>query len=189
MVRFASLAILATSLVASTSAYTAGNNNGRRTFVQNIATATAGVAFLGTTSEAAFALESCPADSKNCVRTSWTPPADTSKSDVIAAVRGVINAYPQEGQAEVDGGGWSIAVDELDGAGTARVEYRSSGKGFFAKAFNGGKPFVDDLKVEIQDSGVVQVKSQSRIGESDFGVNAKRVDYLKAKLAAKGWKV
>lgn len=40
-------------------------------------------------------------------------------------------------QQEVDGGGWSIASDDLDSAGTARIEYRSSGKGFFAKTFNG----------------------------------------------------
>jgi hypothetical protein len=39
--------------------------------------------------------------------------------------------------------------------------------------FNAGKPFVDDLKVEVEDSGVVQIKSQSRVGDSDFGVNAK----------------
>jgi len=76
----------------------------------------------------------------------------------------------------------------LDGSsGFARVEYKSSGKGFFAKAFNGGKPFVDDLKLEVSDGGAVQVKSQSRVGESDFGVNGKRVDYLAAALKAKGW--
>ena len=63
---------------------------------------------------------------------------------------------------DVDGGGWRIASDDLDAAGTARVEYLSSGKGFFAKNFNGGKPFVDDLNVEVDDSGNVQVRSQSR---------------------------
>jgi uncharacterized protein (DUF1499 family) len=32
-------------------------------------------------------------------------------------------------------------------------------------------------------------KSQSRAGDSDFGVNAKRVAFLNAVLAAKGWGV
>ena len=47
----------------------------------------------------------------------------------------------------MDGGGWAIVKDDLDGSGTAALEYKSAGTGFFAKAFNGGKPFVDDLKV------------------------------------------
>jgi uncharacterized protein (DUF1499 family) len=76
----------------------------------------------------------------------------------------------------------------LSGSGSARVEFKSSGKGTFAKIFNGGKPFVDDLKLEIND-GKVEVKSQSRVGDSDFGVNKKRVDYLAALLSAKGWSV
>ena len=90
---------------------------------------------------------------------------------------------------EVDGGGWTITSDRLDETGTARVEYRSSGKGFFAKAFNGGKPFVDDLMIEVDGSGKVQVRSQSRVGESDLGVNAKRVSFLAAELEKKGWTV
>ena len=87
----------------------------------------------------------------------------------------------------MDGGGWAIVKDDLDGSGTAVLEYKSAGTGFFAKAFNGGKPFVDDLKVEIEDGGVVQIRSASRIGDSDFGVNGKRVDALASGLKAKGW--
>ena len=121
----------------------------------------------------ANALELCPKKANNCVRTVWTPPAGTSKDDAVSALRDVINAYPQEGQSDVDGGGWTIAEDDLNGSGTARVEYKSSGKGNFAKFFNGGKPFTDDLKLEVEGSGVVQVKSQSRVGDSDFGVNQK----------------
>jgi hypothetical protein len=84
----------------------------------------------------------------------------------------VLSAYPQEGQDNVDGGGWVIAEDDLDSKGTARVEYRSSGKGNFAKFFNAGKPFVDDLLIEV-GNGAVELRSSSRIGESDFGVNTK----------------
>lgn len=136
----------------------------------------------------AQALEMCPPKANNCVRTTWIPPSGSTNADIAAAVRDVIQAYPQEGQADVDGGGWTIASDDLLGSGSARVEYKSSGKGTFAKIFNGGKPFVDDLKLEIND-GKVEVKSQSRVGDSDFGVNKKRVDYLAALLSAKGWSV
>ena len=50
----------------------------------------------------------------------------------------VLNAYPQEGQDKIDGGGWSV-VEKSDFS--ARVEFKSSGKGFMAKAFNGGQPY------------------------------------------------
>ena len=50
------------------------------------------------------------------------------------------------------------------------------------------RPFIDDLKVEITDNGV-EVRSSSRVGESDFGVNQKRLAYLGQGLAAAGWTV
>ena len=63
--------------------------------------------------------------------------------------------------------------NDLSASGTARVEYKSSGKGPFAKLFNGGKPFTDDLRIEVGSDGVVQIKSNSRVGDSDLGVNTK----------------
>jgi hypothetical protein len=54
---------------------------------------------------------------------------------------------------------------------TFSLSGRCSGKGNFAKFFNAGKPFVDDLNIEIEDDGKVEIKSASRVGESDFGVN------------------
>ena len=85
-------------------------------------------------------------------------------------------------------GGWTIVEDDLAGSGTARVEYKS-GIGNFAKFFNGGKPFIDDLKLEIADSGAVEVRSSSRVGESDLDVNRKRLVYLGKALTAKGWTI
>ena len=98
-----------------------------------------------------------------------------------------LNSCQQQGQNDVDKGGWTIVSDDLAGSGTAAVEYRS-GIGNFAKFLNGGKPFVDDLKLEIQD-GVVQVRSSSRVGDSDFKVNQKRLQFLGNALQAKGWDV
>jgi hypothetical protein len=182
--------VTALALAGSSSAYTASNTSSRRELISNVAKgALFGIGAVTVVPSASDALEMCPPKANNCVRTMWTPPSGTSKDDAIASLRDAINAYPQAGQADVDKGGWAIAEDNLAGSGAARIEYMSSGKGFFAKTFNGGKPFVDDLKLEVEDSGAVQVKSQSRIGDSDLGVNKKRTDYIAATLAAKGWSV
>lgn len=169
------LALFTTTVVSAyTPTTTQSNTSTRRDAFGKVATAfgITAATFLQQPSNA-NALELCPPKANNCVRTTWTPPADTSKEAAVKSLRDAINAYPQEGQSDVDGGGWSIAEDDLVGSGSARVEYKSSGKGNFAKFFNGGKPFVDDLKLEVESNGVVQVKSQSRVGDSDFGVNQK----------------
>lgn len=133
------------------------------------------------------ALAPCPPNSKNCLRTVWTPPSTSSKKDAIDNLRAAILEYPQEGQQKADMGGYKIVSDDLEGAsGLMRVEY-TSGIGFFSKTFNGGKPFKDDLLLEVDQKGAVQVRSSSRVGESDLGVNKKRVDYLAASLTQKGW--
>lgn len=175
------------SLASTASAWSTSTS--RRELLSNVAKGAAfGVAGASLVAPA-DALEMCPPKANNCVRTKWSPPAGTSKEDSIKQLRDALNAYPQAGQADVDGGGWAIAEDDLAGAGTARIEYKSSGKGNFAKFFNGGKPFVDDLKLEVADSGVVEVKSQSRVGDSDFGVNKKRTDYIANTLKGYGWSV
>ena len=43
--------------------------------------------------------------------------------------------------------------------------------------------YVDDLEVSfLPESSKLQVRSESRVGESDLGVNQKRVDLIKSKL-------
>ena len=76
-------------------------------------------------------------------------------------------------------------VATLVSDGYARLEFKS-GIGNFAKFLNGGKPFVDDLELQLSDGGLA-VKSASRVGDSDLGVNAKRLNYIAAKLREKGW--
>ena len=51
----------------------------------------------------------------------------------------------------------------------------------------GGKPFVDDLVIEVGDNGTTEMRSASRIGESDFKVNQKRLAYFAKKLNDLGW--
>ena len=43
--------------------------------------------------------------------------------------------------------------------------------------------YVDDLEVSfVPESGKLLVRSESRVGDSDLGVNQKRVDLLKSKM-------
>ncbi len=47
--------------------------------------------------------------------------------------------------------------------------------------------FVDDLELHLREAeGVVAVRSASRLGHSDLGVNRRRVESLRAALAARG---
>merc|ERR1719181_2503169 len=108
-----------------------------------------------------------------------------SRQDAAADVKAVIDAYPQAGQEKVDLGGWSYTEDAILTSGKAKLEFKS-GIGNFAKFLNGGKPFVDDLELQLSDGGLA-VKSASRVGDSDLGVNAKRLNYIAAKLREKGW--
>jgi len=143
----------------------------------------------------AGAVEPCKDGANNCYSSAspkgrnyaapWVWPAGTSRDDAIKTLRGVLEAYPKDGQDSVDQGGWNFAEDKLGSTGYARIEYLS-GIGNFARFFNGGKPFVDDLEVSVDESSV-SVRSASRVGDSDLGVNAKRLNYIANALSAKGW--
>eukprot|EP00933_Yihiella_yeosuensis_P054799 TRINITY_DN53363_c0_g1_i1.p1 TRINITY_DN53363_c0_g1~~TRINITY_DN53363_c0_g1_i1.p1 ORF type:complete len:215 (-),score=63.83 TRINITY_DN53363_c0_g1_i1:321-965(-) len=151
-----------------------------------------GAALMPLTAEAA--VDPCVKGANNCFSTAstdkngmkpWVWPSSMQRADAIASLKAVLESYPKAGQAEVDLGGYSFAVDELAEKGYARLEFLS-GIGNFARFFNGGKPFVDDLEVSVEDNKV-QVRSCSRTGDSDFGVNGKRLNYIAAALRAKGW--
>lgn len=134
----------------------------------------------------AAAIAPCKPNANNCWSTAsqdktkieaWSWPSGTSKQQAITELNEAIASYPQEGQGDVDKGGWKMVSE-------GKYEFKS-GVGNFAKFFNGGQPFVDDFQVEVGDN--VQIFSSSRVGDSDFGVNAKRINYLADKLKAKGW--
>ena len=46
--------------------------------------------------------------------------------------------------------------------------------------------FVDDLEFELRVEGIIAVRSASRTGHRDFGVNRRRVEQLREMLRAKG---
>ena len=52
-----------------------------------------------------------------------------------------------------------------------------------AEATSKWMKFVDDLEVFfLPESNILLIRSESRVGESDLGVNQKRVDLLKSKM-------
>ena len=165
----------------------------RRDLAQAIGIGAAGAAGAVAPVANAADIKACPKGANNCWSTAssdktslkpWTFP---NKKTAVNELRAALEAYPQQGQNKVDAGGWSFAVDELDKSGYARLEYKS-GLGNMAKYFNGNQPFVDDLEVLVGGDSV-SVRSSSRIGDSDLGVNAKRLAYLAKDLKAKGWDV
>ena len=162
----------------------------RRDVVRGTVSAFFGVATIGSAmvGDGALALEKCRPNALNCIRTVWYPPEGTSRAEAVRTLRDVLGSYPQSGQSGVDCSGWAVAVDDLDGStSSARVEFRSC-VGPAALAINLARPFVDDLKLEVGEDGSIEVRSSSRMGASDVGVNKKRVDFLGKALRAKGWK-
>lgn len=183
--KFPTLALLLVSIAPSIAYQTSSSStSSRRAWFQQVATA-ASSSLLLSSSLPANAVTACPKGSQNCIVTSWTPPASASKDDIVRDVTAVLTSYPQEGQNGIDNRGYDILSDAS--TGVAKVEYKNFGN--FAKFLNGGKPFVDDLVIEITGGSAVAVKSSSRIGDSDLGVNKKRLDYLGEALKAKGWTV
>lgn len=142
----------------------------------------------------ANALEQCRSKARNCVRTVWTAPASLNKQDAIEIIRDVLNTYPQKGQNGIDCGGWSIVKDSMnsstDEISSLTLEFKSC-VGPAALAINLAQPFIDDVKIEIVETDVVnvQVKSSSRMGSSDLFVNKRRIDYLGDQLRQQGWAI
>ena len=89
----------------------------------------------------------------------------------------MISSYPP-GQRGVDGGGWKIVSEEMsaDNAYTY-VQFESRRKGY-----------VDDVEFALA-KGVCNVRTSSRLGYLDLGVNAKRWNYFADALGSvSGWK-
>ena len=133
-------------------------------------------------------LAPCPSGSQNCILTTWTPSNENDKRSIATAMVKILQSYPQEGQNGIDKGGWKIAKGDLVENDSTSLEYQS-GIGPLAFLLHFGKPFVDDLEIMITNSNKVQLRSSSRIGKSDFGVNRKRLLFLGEKAKELGWDV
>ena len=143
--------------------------------------------FIPSTPIPTSATQEIPKGSKNALRTTWTAPSGVSTVQQAAAdVQAAFEAYPQKGQNDIDKGGWQVAEGALGGS-KFRVEF-TSGNGIFAKLLNGGEGFKDDVLVEIiPDPWRAEVRSSSRLGKSDLGVNQKRLLFLADQMKGKGW--
>jgi len=102
----------------------------------------------------------------------WLPPADDPEpfQSLVAQVK----AY-EPGQGLVDGGGFAV-VKETDSY--LYVQFEALKKGY-----------IDDVEFFMAKDRKVQVRSGSRVGSSDFGVNAKRLNFIAARLRDQGWTI
>jgi uncharacterized protein (DUF1499 family) len=103
----------------------------------------------------------------------WKWPAAYDQKRAFDELRGVIEAYPP-GQNGVDGGGFEIQQFD-NGSGYMYVQFEALKNGY-----------IDDFEAAALN-GAMQVRSSSRVGYLDYGVNAKRLNYIAKELRAKGW--
>jgi len=68
--------------------------------------------------------------------------------------------------------------------GMERVQIQSANVGYVHAEFRSALfGFVDDVEFRFDPPGVIQMRSASRIGYSDFGVNRKRVEAIRTRFA------
>lgn len=112
-------------------------------------------------------LKPCP-NSPNCV------------SSLAAAVGQRVEPLPYAGDAEkaqrrllaVLNGMERVHIQRTD-PGYIHAEFRSAIWGF-----------VDDVEFQFEPSGVIQMRSASRLGYYDFGVNRERIEAIRVRFAA-----
>lgn len=113
-------------------------------------------------------LKECP-DSPNCVSS-----LDAREGWAVA---------PLDLGADVDAG-WGKLVELVEAAPRTSIEARRDDY-VHAVCVSLLLRFRDDLELLLdREAGVAHVRSASRLGHSDFGVNRKRVELLRADLAA-----
>jgi uncharacterized protein (DUF1499 family) len=108
----------------------------------------------------------------------WTWPKDFDQTKAFEQLKEVIESYPP-GQANVDGGGFQIQSFDAS-KGYMYVQFEALKNGY-----------IDDVEfaaIKELGEGKLQVRSSSRIGYLDYGVNAKRLNWIAEALRAKGWK-
>lgn len=83
----------------------------------------------------------------------------------------------EPGQGNIDGGGFEFQQSDVEN-GYIYVQFEQ---------LKGG--YIDDMEFAYISSASdeVQVRSSSRVGYLDYGVNSKRLNYIAKALRAKGW--
>lgn len=107
----------------------------------------------------------------------WKWPKGMSQVEAFQQLDSVVKQYPP-GQGNIDGGGFKIITSDPT-KGYMYIQFESLKAGY-----------IDDVEFAVIDAfgkDSVQVRSSSRVGYLDFGVNAKRLNYIAKDLRAKGW--
>ena len=79
------------------------------------------------------------------------------------------------------------AIREFVATGMPRTAIVTEQEGYLhAECRSAMLGFVDDLELHLRPAGIIAVRSASRIGRSDFGVNRSRVEDLRAALIKQG---
>ena len=105
----------------------------------------------------------------------WVPPPEETQP--LKAVAAVVADYVP-GQGGIDGGGFSL------------IQQTESYLYYQFEALKKG--YIDDLEFATNAQSTpngVMVRSASRVGVTDFGINAIRLNYIASNLRAKGWKI
>lgn len=109
---------------------------------------------------------------------SWTYPKQLTTSQAFQQLKDEIERYVP-GQGNIDGGGFKIIAADTE-KGYIYVQFESLKNGY-----------IDDVEFAYIPSlgeNDVQLRSSSRIGYLDFGVNSKRLNYMAEKMRSLGWK-
>jgi uncharacterized protein (DUF1499 family) len=78
---------------------------------------------------------------------------------------------------------WAALRRVIDGMQRVRV-VKSEPDYLYAEFSSKLMGFVDDTEFYLDEkAGVIQVRSASRLGRRDFGVNRERIEYIRSKLA------
>ena len=103
---------------------------------------------------------------------------DKPLAEAVADIKAAIEAYPP-GQRGIDGGGFKlVAARPID----------ADGYYMYVQFESGRKGYIDDFEVAL-GNGVANVRTSSRVGYLDLGVNAKRYAWFADRLGKQqGWK-
>ena len=101
------------------------------------------------------------------------PTSVATVEDAFVELEATISKYTP-GQGNIDGGGFKIMTSK---PGYIYVQFESLKNGF-----------IDDVEfATVPGMDGIQVRSSSRLGYLDFGVNAKRLNFIARALQDKGW--
>jgi uncharacterized protein (DUF1499 family) len=103
----------------------------------------------------------------------WKWPVSMDKRQAFDNLVSTLKMYPP-GQSSIDGGGFKFITND-PAAGIVYMQFESLKNGY-----------IDDVEFAFLD-GELQVRSSSRLGYLDFGVNAKRLNCIARLLRENGW--